>query len=116
LEVLRERRGGTDGAGKAAAALATLITAAAAICAGILVLHIIFVLSGASPRNAVVSQINRWAYDLAGPFRTLFSYSNSRHQPNLKVTDTVNYGLAAAAYILASQLFGLLLRKIAPRR
>jgi fructose-bisphosphate aldolase class 1 len=116
LEVLRARRGGAHRAGKVAATLATLITAAAAICAGILVLHIVFVLSGASPRNAVVSHLNQWAYDLAGPFRTLFSYSNSLHQPNLKVTDTVNYGLAAAAYILVSQLLALLLRRVARYR
>jgi hypothetical protein len=101
--------------GKVANALATLVTAVAAVCAGILVLHIIFVLSGASPRNNVVSHINEWAFDLAGPFRTLFSFSNSQHEPNLKLTDTVNYGLAAAAYIAVAQLIAALLRRIAPR-
>lgn len=102
------------GVGRAANVLAKLVTGAAAICAGILVLHIIFVLVGASPRNTAVSHINRWAYDLAGPFRTLFSFSNSRHAPNLKLTDTVNYGLAAATYVLAAQLIAALMRRITP--
>jgi uncharacterized membrane protein YdcZ (DUF606 family) len=113
LVVLRDMR---TGAGRVANTVATLVTAAAAICAGILVLHIIFVLFGASPRNTLVSHVNQWAYDLAGPFRTLFSFSNSQHEPNLKLTDTVNYGLAAAAYVLAGQLIAALLRRVTPRR
>ena len=113
-EVLRDMR---KGAGRVANILAIVVTTAAAIFAGILVLHIVFVLFGATPTNGIVKHINSYAHDLAGPFRTLFSFKHKvkgRTVPNAKLMDTVNYGIAAVAYLLGGRLVASVLRKLAP--
>jgi cobalamin synthase len=110
-EILRDLR---KGAGLVATALAVVITAAAALFAAILVLHIVFVLFSATPTNSIVKHVNKWAYDLAGPFRTLFAFKDKKHLPKVKLTDTVNYGIAAIAYLLGGRFVGAALRKLAP--
>ena len=110
-EVLRDMR---KGAGHVATTLAVIVTAAAALFAAVLVLHIVFVLFSATPTNSIVKHVNKWASDLAGSFRTLFAFKNKKHQPNVKLTDTVNYGVAAVAYLLGGRIIGALLRKLAP--
>ena len=82
------------------------VTAAASIFAGILVLYVVFVLFKATPTNSIVQHIDKWAYDLAGPFRTLFAFKNKNHLPNVKLNAAVNYGIAALAYLFGGRIFG----------
>jgi cobalamin synthase len=110
-EILRDLR---KGAGIVATALAVVVTTAAALFAAVLALHIVFVLFGATPTNSIVQHVNKWAYDLAGPFRTLFAFKDKKHLPKVKLTDTVNYGVAAVAYLFGGRIAGTLLRKLAP--
>ena len=109
-EIIRDLR---TGAGQVANVLAVIVTAAAAILAGILVLHIVFVLFKATPTNGIVKHVNSYAHDIAGPFRTMFAFT-SKGKPNVKLTETVNYGIAALAYLVGGRVFASLLRKLAP--
>jgi hypothetical protein len=86
------------------------------ICAAILVLHIIFVLFEASPRNGVVRHVADYARTLAGPFRTLFTFKTSQYRVNVKLTVGINYGLAALAYVVGGHLVGFGLHKISVKR
>jgi hypothetical protein len=110
-DILRDLR---KGAAHVAKALARIVTAAAALFASLLVLHIVFVLFNATPTNSIVKHVNQWAHDLAGPFRTLFAFKDKKHLPKVKLTDTVNYGVAAVAYLLGGRFIGTMLRKLAP--
>ncbi len=101
------------GAGQVANVLAVVVTTAAAILAGFLVLHIVFVLFKATPTNAVVKHVNTYAHDVAGPFRTMFAFT-SKGKPNVRLTETVNYGIAALGYLLGGRILAGLLRKLAP--
>jgi cobalamin synthase len=109
-EIIRDLR---TGAGQVANVLAVIVTAAAAILAGILVLHIVFVLFKATPTNGIVKHVNSYAHDIAGPFRTMFAFT-SKGKPNVKLTETVNYGIAALVYLVGGRVFAGLLRKLAP--
>ena len=110
-EIVRDMR---KGAGQVANLLAVAVTAVAGIFAAILVLHIVFVLFKATPTNSIVKHINTYAYDLAGPFRTLFAFKDKHHHPNVKMTDAVNYGIAAVTYLLGGRIVSAALRKLAP--
>jgi hypothetical protein len=110
-EILRDMR---KGAGQVANVLAIVVTAAAGIFAAILVLHIVFVLFKATPTNGIVKHVNSYAHDLAGPFRTLFAFKDKKHLPKVKLTDAVNYGIAAIAYLLGGRIVAAALRKLAP--
>jgi cobalamin synthase len=109
-EIFRDLR---TGAGRVANVLAVAVTAAAAILAGLLVLHIVFVLFKATPTNGIVKHVNSYAHDIAGPFRTMFAFK-SKAKPNIKLTETVNYGIAALVYLAGGRVLGGLLRKLAP--
>jgi cobalamin synthase len=109
-EIIRDLR---TGAGRVANVLAVVITAAAAIFAGILVLHIVFVLFKATPTNGIVKHVNSYAHHLAGPFRTLFDFK-SKGKPNVKLTETVNYGIAALVYLFGGRILAGLLRRLNP--
>jgi hypothetical protein len=111
-EILHDLR---KGAGKVADAMAVVVTAAAGIFVGILVLYVVFVLFKATPTNSIVKHIDKWAYDLAGPFRTLFAFTNKTHQPNVKLNAAVNYGIAAVAYLFGGRILAAALRKLAPQ-
>jgi cobalamin synthase len=109
-EIIRDLR---TGAGQVANVLAIVVTAAAAIFAGILVLHIVFVLFKATPTNGIVKHVNSYGHHLAGPFRTLFDFK-SKGKPNVKLTETVNYGIAALVYLLGGRILAGVLRRVAP--
>jgi cobalamin synthase len=109
-EIIRDLR---TGAGQVGNALAVLVTVAAAILAGILVLHIVFVLFKATPTNGIVKHVNSYAHHIAGPFRTMFAFT-SHKKPNVKLTETVNYGVAALVYLTGGRIAASLLRKLAP--
>ena len=104
-EIIRDLR---TGAGQVANVLAVIVTDAAAILAGILVLHIVFVLFKATPTNGIVKHVNSYAHDIAGPFRTMFAFT-SKGKPNVKLTETVNYGIAALVYLVGGRIFAGLL-------
>jgi hypothetical protein len=110
-EIIHDLR---KGAGKVADILAVVVTAAASVFAGILVLYVVFVLFKATPTNSIVKHIDRWAYDLAGPFRTLFAFKNKNHLPNVKLNAAVNYGIAALAYLFGGRILAAALHKLAP--
>jgi cobalamin synthase len=110
-EIIHDLR---KGAGAVANTLAIIITAAAGVFAAILLLHVVFVLFKATPTNSIVKHINDWAYHLAGPFRTIFSFKDKKQHLNIKLTDAVNYGIAAIAYLLGGRIAASLLRKLAP--
>jgi hypothetical protein len=103
------------GAGQVADVLAVVVTVAAGIFAGILVLYVVFVLFKATPTNSIVKHIDKYAYDLAGPFRTLFAFKNKHHLPNVKLNAAVNYGIAALAYLFGGRILAAALRKLAPQ-
>jgi hypothetical protein len=110
-EIIRDMR---KGAGHVANTLAIIVTAVVGIFAAILVLHVVFVLFKATPTNSIVKHVNTYAHDLAGPFRTMFSFKDKKHHVNVKLTDAVNYGIAAIAYLLGGRIAASLLRKLAP--
>ncbi len=110
-EIVRDMR---KGAGKVASVLAVVVTTVAGIFAAILVLHIVFVLFKATPTNGIVKHVNSYAHDLAGPFRTLFAFKDKKHHPKIKLTDAVNYGIAALAYLFGGRIVAAALRKLAP--
>ncbi len=110
-EVLADMR---KGAGQVASILAVVVTVAASVFAAILALHVVFVLFKATPTNTIVMHINSWAHDFAGPFRTLFAFHDKKHHLNVKLTDAVNYGVAAIVYLLGGRLLAGFLRRLAP--
>lgn len=79
---------------------------AAAVIALIIVLHIFFVLVGANPNNAFVSTDASWAWHLAAWFRDLFNPSN------YKLAVFLDYGIAAAFYLLIGRLAERLVDRI----
>ena len=84
----------------------SVITAIAAIIAGIIVLGIVLVLADANPRNPLVDLVLDVGRFLTRPFRDLFP------QDDPKQNVLVNWGIAALAYLL----LGALIARIARRR
>jgi hypothetical protein len=94
------------GAGSVAGILATIVMVIASIAAGILVLHIVFVIFKGNPSNTFVSHINDYANNLAGFFKDLFSFKNP------KTNTLINYGIAAIVWFAGGSLVAGLLRRI----
>ncbi|MBR7838356.1 hypothetical protein KDL01_34115 [Actinospica durhamensis] len=85
---------------------AAIILLAAAIIAGIIVLHIIFVVIGANGHNSIVSTIGQWSSHLAAWFKDLFNTNSARWNVVL------NYGLAALAYLFVGRLAASLVERV----
>lgn len=68
-------------------------------------LGIVFVLAPTNPDNDVVQLVDRVARGAAGPFRDVFTVSDDAQREVV-----VNYGFAAAVYLVASVLVGRLPR------
>jgi hypothetical protein len=79
-------------------ALARLITAVAAIAAGIIVLAIVLHVLGAKTSNSVVDAINQAGSWLSSWSHGLFSI----HNGDLRMA--VNWGIAAAVYLIAGRI------------
>ena len=94
-------RGSGAGALEMAARIVRII---AFILAGVIVLGILFVLLEGNPRNSIVSTVTDAARSLAGPFNELFTPKD----PKGRVA--VNWGIAAAVYVLAGALIAAALR------
>jgi hypothetical protein len=82
-----------------------VIEIAAIIIAVILVLHIVFVLLGANASNDIVHTTGDWAKWFATWFLNLFTPSS------FKVATTLNYGLAAIAYLVAGRLLATVINR-----
>lgn len=67
-------------------------------------------LLGANPSNSIVSHVHRWASDLVGPFRSLFSVRGA------KLALAVNWGIAAIVYSLVGGFLARAISAVAPRR
>jgi hypothetical protein len=101
MSTYRERRYGYGL--PARAALARVVTLVAAIVAGIIVIGILLVVVGANQSNELVKAVMDAARWLAGPFRDLFSLNGH------KATIAVNWGIAAAVYLVVGRLIARLL-------
>ena len=87
-------------------AIATGVVILSVVIAVFHALHIVFVVFDANKDNGIVEFINGWATDLAYGFRDLFVPKD----PNIAVT--VNYGLAAIAYLVAGRILAGILRRL----
>ncbi len=105
----RERapaRGRAAGAARAGAwRLARLVWLIALAVAGIVVAGILLVVLEANRDNAIVEAVLDAAKFLAGPFDDMFDLSSTKEQV------AVNWGIAAALYLIVGGLIARLLRR-----
>jgi hypothetical protein len=85
--------------------LATAIVIVAVAAAIILAVHVVFVVFEANGANGIVETINSWAGSLAWNFKDIFTPANP------KTAALVNYGLAAAVYLIAGRVLAALIRR-----
>jgi hypothetical protein len=69
----------------------------------ILVAGILLVVFKANATNSIVSDVHGWARSLAGPFDGMFSFHDAR------VAIAVNWGIAAAVYLVVGGLIARLI-------
>ena len=101
-----DSRGGAGVAARRGAwGLARIITTIAGIVAGAIVLGILLVVLEANRSNDLVDLVLDIARFLAGPFKEMFDIDNR------KVQVAVNWGLAAAVYLIVANLIARLLRR-----
>jgi hypothetical protein len=86
-------------------ALATAVVIVAATVAIILAVHVVFVVFEANGANGIVKTINSWADTLAWNFKDIFTPTDP------KAAALVNYGLAAAIYLIAGRVLAALIRR-----
>lgn len=86
-------------------ALATGIVIVAAAAAIILAVHVVFVVFEANGANGIVKTINSWADSLAWNFKDIFTPTDP------KAAALVNYGLAAAIYLIVGRVLAALIRR-----
>jgi hypothetical protein len=99
----RQRGAFSRGAGAVMGTLARVVRLIVGIIVLIIVAGIVLVLLKANPTNTIVSDLLDAARRLAGPFDGLFSFHNAR------VALAVNWGLAAAVYLIVGGLIARLL-------
>lgn len=87
--------------------LARAVRIIAGLLAAVIVLGILFVLLEGNRRNGIVSTVLSAAQTLVGPFDQLFT----PRDPKGKVA--VNWGIAAAVYVLVGALIAAALRRAA---
>ena len=90
---------------KGAWTLARLVSLAASIVAGIIVVGILLVVFEANKSNEVVKDVLDAARWLVGPFKDLFSLDTH------KATTAVNWGIAAVVYRFAGSFIARILRR-----
>ena len=101
----QRRRNGTGARGFAMGLglLARAVRLVVSVIVLIIVAGILLVLLKANLTNSIVSTVHGWARSLAGPFDGIFSLHNAR------VAIAVNWGIAAAVYLLVGGLIARLL-------
>jgi hypothetical protein len=92
---------------RVAAVLATLIRIAGGLAVLILVAHVVLTLGDANPANQITMLVATWADRLQIGFRGLFTPAD----PKTRVV--VNYGLAAAFWLVVSWVLVRLLQRLA---
>jgi hypothetical protein len=93
-----------SGTGRAANLLATLVFVASLLAALFLIVYIILVAFSANGHNEVVKAIRDVAQHLVWVFKDLFT------PKNMKIRTLVNYGIAAAVYLVVGRILVVLLR------
>lgn len=88
--------------------VARIVVWIATLLAAVIALGIVFVVLGANPSNTIVSHVHDWARSLAGPFDGMFDLRNPKSEL------TLNWGLAAVAYLAVGALIASLLRRLVP--
>lgn len=86
--------------------LAKAVWLTASLVAVLIVLGIVLVLAGANPDNEIVRGIHKSASWLTSPFHNLIATHRS-HNANVGV----NWGLAAAVYLIGGRLIARLLAR-----
>jgi hypothetical protein len=84
---------------------ATVVATLAAAVAIILAVHIVFVVFAANDANGLVRTVNSWATWLAWTFKDVFTPRNP------KTAALVNYGPAAAIYLVAGRVVAAMIRR-----
>lgn len=92
---------------RVAAALAALIRIVGILAVLILVAHIVLTLGDANPANAITTMVASWADRLQIGFRGLFRPTDPR------TAVIVNYGLAAAFWLVVTWVLVRLLQRLA---
>lgn len=92
---------------RVASVLATLIRIVGGLAVLILVAHIVLTLGDANPANGITRLVASWADRLQIGFRGLFTPANPRTRL------VVNYGLAAAFWLIVSWVLVRLLQRLA---
>jgi hypothetical protein len=87
--------------------VAGAVQVAGGAVAALLVAHVLLVLGNANPDNAIARSVRSWADALALGFPDLFTPAD----PDLRVA--VNYGLAAAFWLVAASVLARILRRLA---
>jgi hypothetical protein len=82
---------------------------AAILVVAVIVAAIVLRVLSANPANSVVRDIHDAGRVLAGPFKTIFSFKHP------KTAIAVNWGIAAAIYLIAGAIISGLLARLAPR-
>lgn len=90
---------------EALAALARIVRAIGGLIAAVLVLGTLLVAFEANEDNALVDAILEVGRFFADPFRAIFELDND------KVQIAINWGIAAAVYLLVAGLVAMVLRR-----
>jgi hypothetical protein len=90
-----------------AAVLATLVRIVGGLAVLILVAHVVLTLGDANPANAITKLVASWADRLQIGFRGLFTPADPR------TAVIVNYGLAAAFWLVVTWIVVRLLQRLA---
>jgi hypothetical protein len=85
--------------------LARLVNLVASLVAAVIVIGILLVVFEANRDNSIVNAVLDAARFLAGPFKDIFNLDNH------KTEVAVNYGLAAAVYLIAGRLIARLIAR-----
>jgi len=89
-------------------ALARLVRVAVGIVVLLIVAAIVLKVAGANSGNAIVRDIHDVGRTLVGPFKNVFSIKNA------KLSIAVNWGLAAAVWLLVGTFIARLIARAAP--
>jgi hypothetical protein len=97
-EVRRDDATGANAGGQALGLLSRVLQVVISIVVLIIVAGILLVVFDANADNTIVSHVHDWAQTLAGPFDGMFTLDSADG------TIAVNWGIAAAVYLLAGAM------------
>jgi hypothetical protein len=103
MATYRNRPAYASGGLGARVAVARVVTAVASIAAAIIVAAIVLHLLSANPSNGIVDAIHQAGNWLTTPFHNLFSPKNG------DVKMALNWGIAAAVYLIVARLIARLI-------